>query len=80
MLRLLVVVQSSTLLHQLDEVSGAMSPSPNPFPVKSEGLPELFFPFPSLRGEGAGVRGKTKYLPVKGMGQGLGGMLTMLTY
>src|SRR5579871_6914177 len=49
----------------------AVSSTPNPSPVKREGLPEPFFPAlaeretPSLRGEGAGVRGKTKYLPLK---------------
>src|SRR5437016_2137331 len=52
----------------------AVSPTPrsqasdNPSPVKKEGLPEPFFPFPSLRGEGAGVRGKPNYLPLKGPG------------
>src|SRR5579871_7053295 len=34
-----------------------MSPTPNPSPVKREGLKDSVFPFPSLRGEGAGVRG-----------------------
>src|SRR5689334_6457610 len=37
----------------------AIPPSPNPSPVKRAGLPEPVFPFPSLRGEGAGVRGRT---------------------
>src|SRR5258708_21965050 len=32
-------------------------PAPNPSPVKREGLKCRIFPFPSLRGEGAGVRG-----------------------
>ena len=34
-----------------------MSPTPNPSPVKREGLKYRLFPFPSLRGEGVGVRG-----------------------
>src|SRR5258707_15597463 len=33
------------------------SPTPNPSPVKREGLKDGLFPFPSLRGGGAGVRG-----------------------
>src|SRR5258708_36838973 len=36
-----------------------VSPAPNPSPVKREGLKCGFFPFPSLRGEGAGDRGTT---------------------
>jgi hypothetical protein len=42
--------------------SDKISPSPNPSPVKREGLPEGLYPFPSLRGEGAGVRGKVPAL------------------
>src|SRR5258707_11359522 len=47
---------------------GKMSPTPNPSPVKREGLPEPVFPFPSLRGEGAGVSGPSEYLPLNALG------------
>src|SRR5690348_10354425 len=38
------------------------SPTPNPSPVKREGLKTCFVPFPSLRGEGLGLGGTHRSL------------------